>query len=251
MQSWLSYWDAPNTSYVSDRHKQAHYDVLFAGIRPHLPGPDGVILDWGCGDAFAAGRIAEHCGTVLLFDAAETTRERLNVRYGSNHRIRVLDDSGLNAVPHSSVDLVVVNSVVQYLLIDEFDEALSLLHRLIRLGGALLVGDVISPGTGNSRHATTFLRFAWKRGFLLAAIGGLTRKFISPYRRLQHDLGLTAYTPIDMLHKLERHGFTADKLPHNIAVSQHRSSYIGRKLDGFGLTPSDHHAASAHERGPA
>ena len=32
MQSWLSYWDAPNKSYVNERHKRAHYDVLLDGI---------------------------------------------------------------------------------------------------------------------------------------------------------------------------------------------------------------------------
>jgi SAM-dependent methyltransferase len=244
MQSWLTYWNAPNTSYVSERHKQAHYDVLFSGIRPYLPASQGVVLDWGCGDAYAAGRIAAQCGVVLLFDAAETTRQRLQLRYGATDRIRVLDQSALDAMPAGSVDLVIVNSVVQYLSAEAFSESLNLFQRLIRPGGALLLGDVISPGTGNLRHATTFLRFAWERGFLLAAMGGLAHTFVSPYRKLQHDLGLTTYTPFDMLQTLERHGFLAEKLPRNIAVSLHRSSYIAHKPGSSAAPrPGDHEAA--------
>ena len=110
MQSWLAYWDAPNKSYVSDRHRQAHYDVLFSGIRPFLPeGRGTTALDWGCGDALAAERIAAVCGSVLLYDAAVSTRERLRQRYGALSRIRIIDDAGLDDLPDGSIDLVIIN----------------------------------------------------------------------------------------------------------------------------------------------
>lgn len=247
MQSWLTYWNAPNTSYVSERHQRAHYEVLFAGIRPYLPDAESVVLDWGCGDAYVAERVAAQCGTVLLFDAAETTRQRLQLRYGAADRIRVLDKSGLDALPAGSVDLVIVNSVIQYLSAETFSQSLNLFHRLIRPAGALLLGDVITPGTGNLRHATTFLRFACGHGFLLAALGGLARTFLSPYRKLQHDLGLTAYTPSEMLQALERHGFLAEKLPRNIAVSLHRSSYLAHKSGSCAPSQSDDRPAPPME----
>jgi SAM-dependent methyltransferase len=250
MNSWLSYWDAPNKSYVSERHKRAHYDVLFSGIRSYLPGPDSLVLDWGCGDALAAERIAELSGTILLYDAADSARDRLRGRFGSHPRIRILDQSGLDELAGDTINLVMVNSVIQYLSSEEFDDALALFHRLIKPGGAFLLGDVISPGTGNSRHVTTFLRFARSHGFLLSAVGGLARTFISPYRRLQREVGLAAHAPAHMLETLEQHGFIAEKLPRNVAVSDHRSSYLARKPDH----PSQSAAArlaSEHERGAA
>jgi SAM-dependent methyltransferase len=230
MDSWLSYWDAPNKSYVSERHKQAHYDVVFAGVRPHLPaGPDGIVLDWGCGDALAAERMAKLCGTVLLYDAALSTRERLRERCGGHPHIRILDDTALDDLPESSIDLVVVNSVIQYLSAEQFDETLALFHRLLRPGGAFLLGDIIGPGTGNSTHVTTFLRFAWRKGFLLAAIAGLAQTFASPYRTLQQRVGLASYTSPQILQLLTKHAFIAERLPLNIAVSAHRSAYLARK----------------------
>jgi SAM-dependent methyltransferase len=246
MKSWLSYWDAPNKSYVGDRHRQAHYDVLLDGVRPYLPaGPATVVLDWGCGDALAAARMVEVCGTLLLYDAAASTRERLHRRYAGRPAIQVLDNSALAGLPVDSIDLVIVNSVIQYLAEREFDQALTLFRRVLKPGGALLLGDVITPGTPTSTHVATFLRFAVSRGFLLSALGGLASTFLSPYRRLQRDVGLSSYAAPRMLEKLAQHGFAAATLARNIAVSPHRSSYLARKPDPTRGAPPARDRASA------
>jgi ubiquinone/menaquinone biosynthesis C-methylase UbiE len=251
MESWLSYWDTPNKSYVSERHKKAHYDVVFDGIRRHLPtSTDGIVLDWGCGDALAAERIAELCGGVLLYDAAASTRERLDKRFRRHTRICILNDTALEGLPGGSIDLIVVNSVIQYLSAEQFDYTLALFCRLLSPSGAVLLGDIISPETGNSQTATTFLRFAWRKGFLLSAIAGLVQTFASPYRMLQRRIGLAAYTPFQMLQILERHGFVAEQLPCNIAVSPHRSAYLARK-NHTGQVPKPHRFAAERERGTA
>jgi SAM-dependent methyltransferase len=231
MQSWLSYWDAPNKSYVSERHKQAHYDVVFDGVRPFVPTAAGsVVVDWGCGDALAAERIADVCsGTVLLYDPANSTRERLHRLHGMHPRIRILDDLAADSLAPDTIDLVIVNSVIQYLTEAQLDRSLAWFHSVLKPTGTLLLGDVISPGTPGLRHVTTFLGFALRRGFLLVAIAGLAQTFVSSYRKLQKQLGLAAYAPGQMVAKLERFGFTAERLARNIAVSPHRSSYLGRK----------------------
>jgi SAM-dependent methyltransferase len=235
MDSWLSYWNAPNKIYVSERHKRLHYDVVFAGIAPHLPNRRGIVLDWGCGDALAADRIAERCSIVFLYDAAESARARLRRRFDSHARIRILEKSGLNGLADDSVDLIIVNSVIQYLADEQLNEALVLFSRLLKSGGTFLLGDVINPGTGNAHHVMTFLRFAWQRGFFLSAIGGLAQTFISPYRSLQREVGFATFTPQQILDKLARHGFAAEKLSRNIGISRNRSSYLGRKLDNVDI----------------
>jgi SAM-dependent methyltransferase len=232
MTSWLAYWNAPNSSYVSERHKRAHYDVVFAGVRPHLPsGPDSVVLDWGCGEALAAERMASIVGTVLLYDAAPSTRERLRQLHGAEPRIRILDEEALAGLAAGTADLVVVNSVVQYLTEEQLGQAFALFGRLIKPNGRLLVGDVIVPGTPMLHHITTFLGFALRRGFLPAAVAGLARTSASPYRRLHKEIGLAAYTSAGMIELLAQHGFRAERLPRNIAVSRYRSSYLATKAE--------------------
>ena len=248
MGSWLSYWNMPNKIYVSERHKRVHYDLVFAGVAPHLPNRRGIVLDWGCGDALAADRIAERCNMVFLYDAAESARARLRRYYDDRSRIRILEKSGLDELADGSVDLIIVNSVIQYLSDEQLNDALALFNRLVKSSGAFLLGDVVNPGTGNLRHLTTFLRFAWQYGFFLSAIGGLAQTFISPYRDLQREVGFATFTPEQILVKLAGHGFAAEKLARNIGISKYRSSYLAGKIDNGGRSQA---RQTGHERGAA
>ena len=168
---------------------------------------------------------------VFLYDAAELARARLRRRYGSHARIGVLEESGLADLAGNTVDLIIVNSVIQYLSDEQLNEALVLFNRLVKSSGAFLLGDVIVPGTRNSRHVRSFLRFAWQYGFFLSAIGGLAQTFLSPYRNLQREVGFATFTSEQILDKLAAHGFAAEKLVYNIGISKNRSSYLARKLD--------------------
>ncbi|HWX85685.1 MAG TPA: methyltransferase domain-containing protein [Xanthobacteraceae bacterium] len=230
MRSWLDFWNAPNAIYVSRRHQEAHYARVLSGIGRFLPaGGAAVVLDWGCGDALAADDLAQSCRTLLLYDRADSTRHRLLSHYAGSPKIRILDDAELDAVAPASVDLIVVNSVVQYLSPSQFTDALKLFRRLLKSDGRLLLGDIIAPDTPLVGHVTTFLRFAWQNGFLVAAIIGLARNFVSPYRKLRREAGYACYTESEMLGVLDKNGFVGERLSANIAVSQLRSSYLARK----------------------
>jgi SAM-dependent methyltransferase len=240
MQSWLDFWNAPNAIYVSRRHQEAHYAKVLGGIRRLIPnGGAAVVLDWGCGDALAADDLAQTCRTLLLYDRADTTRRRLLSNYADSPKIRVLGEAELSAVPAASVDLIIVNSVVQYLDRRQFSDALQLFHRLLKSDGELLLGDIIAPDTPLIGHVTTFLRFAWENGFFFAAIIGLARNFVSPYRKLRRDAGYACYTQTQLLGLLNDNGFSGERLASNIAVSQLRSSYLARKSSAEGVSSSD------------
>ena len=240
MQSWLDFWNAPNAIYVSRRHREAHYAKVLSGIRGFMPaGGAAVVLDWGCGDALAANDVAQSCQTLLLYDRADSTRSRLLSNYADSPKIRVLDDAELGAVPPASVDLIIVNSVVQYLDRRQFCDALRLFHRLLKSDGGLLLGDIIAPDTPLIGHVTTFLRFAWQNGFFVAACIGLARNFVSPYRKLRRDAGYACYTQVQMLGLLDDNGFAGERLESNIAVSQLRSSYLARKSSVEGVSSID------------
>jgi SAM-dependent methyltransferase len=239
MNSWLDFWNAPNAIYVSRRHQEAHYAKVASSIGGFVPtGGDAVVLDWGCGDAFMANALAQTCRALLLYDRAEATRGRLMSAYAGSPKIRVLGESALEALPDASIDLIVVNSVVQYLSAGQFSDALKLFHRLLKSDGELLLGDIIAPDTPLVGHVTTFLRFAWQNGFFVAAIIGLARNFVSPYRKLRRDAGYACYTEMQMLGLLDDNGFAGDRLASNIAVSQLRSSYLARKSSAEGVSSS-------------
>jgi SAM-dependent methyltransferase len=240
MQSWLDFWNAPNAIYVSRRHQKAHYAKILSGIGCFVPaGGAAVVLDWGCGDALAANDLAQACRTLLLYDRADSTRRRLLSNYAGSPKIRVLGDAELGAVASASVDLIIVNSVVQYLDRRQFVDALRLFQRLLKSDGKLLLGDIIAPDTPLVGHVTTFLGFAWQNGFFVAAVIGLARNFVSPYRKLRRDAGYACYTEMQMLGLLDDNGFVGERLASNIAVSELRSSYLARKSGAVGVSSSD------------
>ena len=105
--------------------------------------------------------------------------------------------------------------------------------------GKLLLGDIIAPDTPLVGHVTTFLRFAWQNGFFVAAIFGLARNFVSPYRKLRRDAGYACYTQMQMLGLLDDNGFVGERLASNIAVSELRSSYLARKSGAEGVSSND------------
>jgi SAM-dependent methyltransferase len=228
MRSWLEFWNAPNRIYVNDRHREAHSDRTFAAVKPYLP-KTGTILDWGCGEALCALRMATPGVHVLLYDGAEAIRERLHARLDGQERVRVLDDAMLAVMPEESVDLILIISVVQYLNRQQLQDTLRRLRALLKPGGALLLGDVIEPHTPVLKDVGNLLRFAHEDGFLVAALLGLGSTFVSPYRRLRRQLGFSRYTPDEVESILRSEGFSVRRLADNNAPSRHRRSFLANK----------------------
>ena len=129
MADWQSFWDSPHSIYVNARHKDVHYREIAEQIVRFVPAPRARVLDFGCGEAVHAELVAEAAGELLLTDSAASVRGILATRFAGNSRIRVLAPEDLVQVAAASIDLIVANSVVQYLHADEFDSLLALWRR--------------------------------------------------------------------------------------------------------------------------
>src|SRR5262245_14411189 len=194
MGDWLTFWNSSHPIYVNDVHRDVHYRDVALQIRSLVPGPSATVVDYGCGDNTAAHLVAEAAGTLILSDAAAAVRDALAARFKDNPRIVVRAPQEIAALPASSVQLIVINSVAQYLARDQFDELLALFRRLLSRDGRLVVGDVIPPHTSALTEIRALLGLAWRNGFVGAALLGLARTLFSDYRALLRKLGLTYYT---------------------------------------------------------
>jgi ubiquinone/menaquinone biosynthesis C-methylase UbiE len=230
MKSWLEYWNRPNGAFVSEWHKRAYYERLFSNVQSFLPrGPGSAMLDWGCGEALAAERMAAECERVYLFDPTELVRSRLHRRCGDHSHITVIDAEQLRRLSSGSLDLILINSVIEYLNRAELLTALSDLSRLLRDSGRFLIGDVISPGTALWQHVVVFLTFAYQSGFMASAIVGLLCKFLPSYNSVQRGHGLSKYSEAELMNVFQLCKLDGKRLSRNIAVSPIRSSYIATK----------------------
>jgi SAM-dependent methyltransferase len=229
--SWIDFWDRPNAVYVNQRNLDAHFECLTRDIERFVPiGGKKVVLDFGCGEALGAERLAKGCSTLYLYDAAPAVRRRLRKRLAHNGNIIVLDDQELRQLDTGIIDLILVVSVIQYLRKDELVSLLRSWHRLLKPSGELIVADVIEPGTPIILDAASQLRFAWSNSFLVPALAGIIRMFFSDYRELRRKAGFAMYQANEMLELLRGAGFDGAGLPRNLGPGQHRRAYRGRKL---------------------
>src|ERR1700730_7177454 len=183
MSDWRGFWDSAHSIYVNARHKDVHYREIADRIAAFVPGPAARVLDYGCGEAIHADRVAAVAAQVILCDSAPSVRAAIAARFAADPRIRALSPEEVETLPDRSLDLIVSNSMTQYLAPAELDHVLALWHRLLAPGGTLIVADVIPPEAGTLTDVSALLRYAAANGFFVAALWGLLRTAAPPYRR--------------------------------------------------------------------
>src|ERR1700692_4516269 len=148
MEDWIDYYDSTHTIYASKRHRDLHFQVIARDIVGYISSPDAVVLDYSCGEALSAARVAEACGKLYLAEPAPGVRGRLIARFAPNTKIRVRSLDDLRKMDEKSVDLVVMNSVAQYMTPNELDAASAVVRWLLKPGGCLVVGVIPCPYVG-------------------------------------------------------------------------------------------------------
>jgi ubiquinone/menaquinone biosynthesis C-methylase UbiE len=228
MDDWIDYYDSTHTIYASKRHRDLHFQVIARDIVGYISSPDAVVLDYSCGEALSAARVAEACGKLVLAEPAPGVRGRLIARFAPNTKIRVRSLDDLRHMEEKSVDLVVMNSVAQYMTSDELDAAFAVIRRLLKPGGRLVLGDILRPEVGMSRDVFALLKFAATHGFFKDACYGLASTALSDYRQLRTRIGLQRYSEADMVAKLAAAGFTASRAHQNIGHNPWRMTFVAR-----------------------
>lgn len=225
MRDWVNFWDSDHPIYVNARHLDVHYRAIAEDIARLVPAPDARVLDHGCGEALYADKITAGCKELLLCEAAPKVRARLAERFAKKSKIRVISPAEVERLPAAALDLVIANSLVQYLTRAEFEALLAIWRRTLKPGGRLVIADVIGTDQSALADAFALLRFAAANGFLLAALLGLARTLFSPYRKLRARLGLAHYSEADMLALLRQAGFSAERMRANFGHNQARMAF--------------------------
>ena len=132
MDEWIDYYDSTHTIYASRLHRDLHFQIIARDIIGYISSPDAVVLDYACGEALSAAKVADACAKLYLAEPAPGVRGRLIARFAPNTRIRVRSLDDLRKMNDKSVDLVIMNSVAQYMTPDELASALSVIRRLLK-----------------------------------------------------------------------------------------------------------------------
>lgn len=226
MDEWIDYYDSTHTIYASRLHRDLHFQIIANDIIGYITSPDAVVLDYACGEALSAGKVANACAQLYLAEPAPGVRGRLVARFAPDTRIRVRSLDDLKHMDADSIDLVVMNSVAQYMTPQELDSAFDVIHRLLKPSGRFVLGDILRPEVGMARDVVALLRFAATHGFLRDALVGLASTALSDYRQLRTRIGLQRYREDEMIAKLGAAGFTATRAPRNIGHNPWRMTFV-------------------------
>ncbi len=168
--SWVAYWshltynpDAWRTSmaeYVRALHLELPLDAAWR------------VLDYGAGPGFIAPALAPRVSELWLADPSaellETARE--NSAGHPNVRVRIIPEAGASSLPQAHFDLIIFNSVLQYLEKDQATSILSNLAALLAPGGRIVVSDIVPENLSILLDAWPVLGF-YRRSFgALAAL---------------------------------------------------------------------------------
>jgi SAM-dependent methyltransferase len=227
MEQWIDFYDSAHSIYVNARHRDIHFLRLAEDLAAYVD-PGTSVLDYGCGEALHADIVADKAGRLILIEPAPGVRARLAARFAQNRKIEVCGPDRLAGLPDQSIDLVIMHSVAQYLTAQELDGVLAQFRRLLSPDGLLVLGDVIAPDTSAASDALALLRFGAHDGFFFAAIIGLVRTVLSPYRRLRSALGLTRYDEAALTAKLAAAGFSARRAATNVGHNPARMTFLAK-----------------------
>jgi ubiquinone/menaquinone biosynthesis C-methylase UbiE len=89
MDDWIDYYDSTHTIYASKLHRDLHFQVIARDIVGYISSPNATVLDYACGEALSAAKVAEACGLLILAEPAPGVRGRLIARFAPNTKIRV------------------------------------------------------------------------------------------------------------------------------------------------------------------
>lgn len=213
---------------------EAHYDelaqegnfVLFdleardyvERLQASLPLEPGMrVLDFGCGFGAVSERLAGLGVELRYFDRAASMRAFVERRLQGYDNARLTDP----ATTEERFDLVIINSVVQYMSPEELQQALAHWRGLLAPGGRVMVSDIIPPESHFLGEVFESLRFSAANGVLVTSIFRLVQEFIR-YSKRRSSLVLLRLDRDRVREMAAAAGLNAEFLAGNLTFRRHR-----------------------------
>lgn len=177
------------------------------------------VLDFGCGYFDVGSALVPLTQRVDGFDICPfsiSEAKRLNPTHNSSLFEKRSD------IPESTYDLIVVNSVLQYLPTETaLEETLLFLKSRLRNGGRLLLTDLIPPNYSAGRDAIENLWTVLPHGLALPMVTHLARALFT-----RNQQPLTKISPSWISDFALRRGAEIASLPQNLTPSRQRFSVL-------------------------
>ncbi len=135
-----------------------------------------------------------------------------------------LDD--LARLPQHAADLVVMNSVAQYITPDELNLAFAHIRDLLKPTGRFVLGDVLRRRSNAVSDAVALLRFGRSHGFFKDALKGLLAHGDVGLPQAALEAWACALREAEMIEKLKASGFSAARAKDNLGHNRKRMTFV-------------------------
>jgi SAM-dependent methyltransferase len=211
---WTAYWEGLGGTETFFREQAKEYVAnLECAVELNR---NARVLDFGCGFGFVAKMLAPKVRKVFLWDTSVNMRRRARLNLADHHNIGFVDLSEPHAIARElNFDLIIVNSVVQYMSLEQFAACLVMWRTMLAAGGRIVVSDLIPPDYNSVSDFVDLLKFSIRRNVvgsaLLQAIRDLGR-----YWRIRRGCPLTRVSVEDLTALSKHAGLSVSCLASNI-----------------------------------
>jgi 2-polyprenyl-3-methyl-5-hydroxy-6-metoxy-1,4-benzoquinol methylase len=225
---WKAAWEYGFDAHPLHRFESEDTVERLARLLPLTPGIR--VLDFGCGYGYVAERLAERVGEIAVWDQSASVRRHARQHLAGCANVRFFDPdeaSAGGAAPQ--FDLILINSVVQYMTVDEFHSWLPRWQAMLAPGGVLVLSDLIPRAHSVRGDVFEILSFALRRGVLLNELGHSVRTLLS-YARHRQAQELMKIDDSRLREEAARAGFDVQFAPFNLTVRSRRRTALLRPL---------------------
>jgi cyclopropane fatty-acyl-phospholipid synthase-like methyltransferase/ribosomal protein S18 acetylase RimI-like enzyme len=222
--NWKTYWEGLTDSQRIFQVESADYVRRLSTEK--LLNPEDHILDFGCGFGFVANQLAANVQQLSLWDASVNMRQRARLNVAGHQNIQFLQRSDLfESPPKNEFDLILVNSVVQYMTDAELNFWLATWRECLTSEGQLVLSDLIPDDYQSRWDMLDLLRFSLRHGFLFRVVQeGM--KEIKRYRGMRHALPLKRFTREELIQRAADYGLSVRFTPQNLTYRQKRFTAV-------------------------
>ena len=220
---WHAYWDRLE-EHVIFRVEAADYVTRLEAALGLEPGAR--VLDFGCGFGFVAELLALRVAELYAFDASDHMQRRAQLRLASQANVRFLAPPSATPWPAGlRFDLILVNSVIQYMPLDELQQWLGRWRAMLAPGGRLVLSDLLTENVDPLREVVELLVLSARRGCLVSVL----RKALGELRQYTRTRRVRPLSQIafgDLRERAGRHGLAVDFLSSNLTYKKARATAV-------------------------
>ena len=222
--AWDVFWDRVPDDQRLLKEDAAEYVRNLAAVVPLTP--QSRVLDFGCGWGNVARLLGPSVGELYLWDDAPRMRRLAQQSSAGMANIRMLDlRPGAEPWPGVGLDVILANSVAQFMTADEFRGWLQRWRHMLAPTGSIVVSDLVPHDYPALADLLTLLRFSATRGFLGRALFDAAR--VMPlYWRTRKARPLLRTSRAELMAWGSEAGLTVRDFPANLTCFRHRITAV-------------------------